>query len=54
MKWLMAHFGEAMVAFVSLTALGVVVVAAIKDPTVAAQFKDMLSTFFTDMRGIAA
>lgn len=54
MKWLMEHFGGAMVAFVSLIALGTVVVAVIKSPTIAAQFTDLLSTFFTDMRGIGA
>lgn len=54
MKWLMAHFGEAMVAFVCLIALGTVVVGVINGPTIAAQFTDLISTFFTDMRGIGA
>lgn len=52
MKWLMSHFGEAMVAFVCLLTLGAVVVGVIKSPTISTQFTDLLSTFFADMRGI--
>lgn len=54
MKWLMEHFGDGMVAFVCLLALGTVVVGVIKGPTIAAQFTDLILTFFTDMRGVGA
>lgn len=53
MEWVQAHFGKALIAAVCLLALGVVVVGVIKDPEVAAQFKNLLSTFFTDMMGLA-
>lgn len=54
MKWLMEHYGDAMIAFVCLLALGTLFVGVINGPTIAAQFTDLISTFFTDMRGIGA
>lgn len=53
MKWIQAHFGEALIAAVCLLALGSVVVGVIKSPEVATQFHSALSTFFTDMMGLA-
>ena len=52
MKYIMEHYGAAIVVSIVLVALGAVVVGIVKSPEIAAQFKSALSDFLTNIKAI--
>lgn len=53
MKYIMEHYGSAILVSVALVALGIVVVAlCTSDGFVAKQFQEAMSSFFDNMKGL--
>lgn len=53
MKYIMEHYGTAILVSVTLVALAIVVVGLCTGGFVETQFQNALTSFFTDMKGLA-